>query len=82
MDHQRTDFYVIAKESGAENPASPTCACGTDNPADLEINYPDKVSRREVASVPGAFQLLNLLSSSECEELVRAQQQFSTLTIY
>lgn len=71
MDHQRTEFYVIAKEPGAENPAIPTWACGTDNPADLDINYPCKVSRREVVSVPGAFQLLNLLSSSECEELVK-----------
>ncbi len=71
MADSNKGFYVIAREAGAENPAIPTWACGTDNPADLELDYKGKVTRRDLAAVPGGFQLLNLLSRGECEELVK-----------
>jgi hypothetical protein len=64
------DYYVIACQPGAENPSIPTWACNRDNPANLAADAPGKVSRHEVTGVPGAFQLLHLLSAAECARLV------------
>ena len=70
MNTYSSDFYVIAREPGAENPAIPTWASRVDNPAALAPAAPAPVERRDIAEVPGAFQLLNLLSADECRRLV------------
>jgi predicted 2-oxoglutarate/Fe(II)-dependent dioxygenase YbiX len=64
-------LYVIAREAGAENPAIPTWANHTSNPAALQQDYTSMVERMEVESVPGAFQLLNVLSADECASMVQ-----------
>ena len=64
------DFYIIAREPGAENPAIPTWASRVDNPAMLAERSVAQVIRQNITGVPGAFQLLNLLSAAECERLV------------
>ncbi|MYM62344.1 2OG-Fe(II) oxygenase [Pseudomaricurvus sp. HS19] len=65
------DFYVVAYEPGAENPALPTWANRHLNPAGLIEDYPTaRISRQPVADVPGAFQLLNVLTPKECEALI------------
>jgi len=64
------DFYIIAREPGAENPAIPTWASRVDNPAMLAEHSVAQVIRQDITGVPGAFQLLNLLSAAECERLV------------
>jgi hypothetical protein len=70
LDMPSPDFYIVAHEAGAENPAIPTWACRDDNPSALETHAAGTVERRDIASVPGAFQLLNVLSPAECRQLV------------
>jgi len=65
----KSDFFVVAREAGAENHAIPTWASRRANPAALDRSCDTPVTRLEVAAVPGAFQLLNLLSAEECRRL-------------
>ena len=65
------DFYIIAREAGADNPAIPTWACHSDNPVELARHYREPVSRVDLDDVPGAFQLINLLSPEECGSLIK-----------
>jgi len=64
-----SDFFVVAREPGAENHAIPTWASRNANPAALERRRDTAVTRREIEAVPGAFQLLDLLSADECRRL-------------
>ncbi|WP_444920445.1 prolyl hydroxylase family protein [Microbulbifer sp. CnH-101-G] len=64
------DFFIIAREPGAEHPALPTWAARFENPASLKDSAPSLVQRREIAEVPGAFQLLNVFSNEECQRLI------------
>ncbi|MFA0812414.1 prolyl hydroxylase family protein [Microbulbifer epialgicus] len=64
------DFYVIAREPGAEHPALPTWATHRENPASLSGHTPSNIERRDIAEVPGAFQLLNIFSAEECQRLI------------
>ena len=64
------EFYVIAREPGAEHPEIPTWACRDDNPAELAEHAPGELTRRDVDGVPGAFQLLGVLDAGECRRLV------------
>lgn len=64
------EFYVVAREPGAENPNLPTWGNRSLNPADLSEDYPvGSIMRKTVADVPGAYQLLNVLSAEECARL-------------
>ncbi len=69
-----SDFYVVAEEPGAEHPALPTWANENANPIeldeDLRADHRTKVERVEVEGVPGAFQLLNVLSRDECRHFI------------
>jgi len=65
-----SDFYVIARERGAENPAIPTWANRSANPVSLDDGPVDPLIRQDIAEVPGAFQVLNLLNAEECARLV------------
>ncbi|WP_020414051.1 prolyl hydroxylase family protein [Microbulbifer variabilis] len=64
------DFYVIAREPGAEHPSLPTWATHQENPASLSEHIPSNIERREIPEVPGAFQLLNIFSAEECQRLI------------
>ncbi len=79
MDTTVSDFYVIAREPGAENPAIPTWACRGENPAALAAMPPAVVERREVDGVPGAFQLLDVLAADECARLVELAERLGYL---
>ncbi|MFT5220268.1 MAG: hypothetical protein ACI822_002370 [Gammaproteobacteria bacterium] len=74
MTRPAEDFYIIAREAGAENPAIPTWACHSDNPAKLVEHYRAPVNRVELQDVPGAFQLVNLLSADECGALIKMSE--------
>ena len=63
------DIYVVAREPGAEHPAIPTWTSRKENLAALAAMAPATVERRDIAAVPGAFQLLNVLDAAECERL-------------
>ncbi len=76
------NFYVVAKEPGAEHPALPTWANSTPNPAELESERRspvERVERVEVAGVPGAFQLLNVLSRDECGRFIELTESLGYL---
>jgi hypothetical protein len=63
-------FYIIAREPGAENPAIPAWASRVSNPAELSLTPPSLATRRDIAEVPGAFQLMDVVSPDECTRLV------------
>ncbi len=69
----------MAREPGAEHPALPTWANDESNPAGLAVDYPGVVERREVDALPGAFQLLNVLSTSECQHLIELTESLGYL---
>ncbi len=75
MREKKDDFYVVAREWGAENPSIPTWANETLNPLDLEEKSLEKITRVEVEGVPGAFQLLNVLSAQECQSFVQTCEE-------
>lgn len=70
MNAANEEFYIVARQPGAENPAIPTWASRADNPAGLADAPPVRVTRRDIATVPGAFQLLNVLTADECARLL------------
>ena len=73
------NFYIVAREPGAEHPAIPTWANESLNPATLDPDIPDTIKRIEIEAVAGAFQLLNVLSSSECEQLIGLSESLGYL---
>lgn len=72
-------FFVVAREPGAEHPALPTWANDAQNPAGLECDADIAVERRDVEAVPGAFQLLDVLSRPECSRLVALSEALGYL---
>ena len=74
------NFFVVALEPGAENPALPAWGNYEPNPANLSNDFDiGKVERRELAQVPGAFQLFNVLSKAECKSLIDISEQLGYL---
>ncbi|NRA54012.1 MAG: 2OG-Fe(II) oxygenase [Gammaproteobacteria bacterium] len=72
-------FYVVAREPGAENPSLPTWTPTTSNPIELATSHTNEVTRKDLPQVPGAFQLLNVLSAAECERLVALTESLGYL---
>lgn len=78
-DVQNNDFFVAAYEPGAEHPALPTWANNKANVASLSPVASQKITRQAVSQVPGAFQLLNVLSQEECQRLIQASEAMGYL---
>ena len=74
-----SDFYVVAKEPGAEHTALPTWANETANAVALGQDGASEVARVEVPQVPGAFQLLDLLSVEECRRFIELTESLGYL---
>ena len=72
-------FYIVAKEPGAEHPAIPTWANESSNPANLNSKRSEHIHRIEINEVPGAFQLIDVLSISECEQLIAITESLDYL---
>lgn len=78
MNHE--PFYIVDYEAGAENPSLPTWANHGVNPAELAEEYPlADIVRKEVLYVPGAYQLLNVLSPEECQRLIELSERLGYL---
>lgn len=74
------NFFVAALEPGAEHPALPAWGNRKVNPANLNENFDvSNIERHELTQVPGAFQLLNVLTKEECEKLVNISEQLGFL---
>lgn len=74
-----SDFYIIAREAGAENSAIPAWANRIANPASLVDDYTGMVERIDLDDVPGAFQLLNVLSAEECARIIELSETLGYL---
>ncbi|MGI2114086.1 oxidoreductase [Shewanella frigidimarina] len=72
-------YFVAAFEPGAEHPALPTWASRNDNGAELALSAPSTVSKKQLTDVPGAFQLLNVLSADECQRLISVSETMGFL---
>ena len=79
MSEKSSGFYIVTHEPGAEHHAIPTWASHDDNPANLDVQSDTQVIRQPVAEVPGAFQLLNVLSETECRSLVKITESMGYL---
>ena len=64
------DFYIVDRETGAQSNNIPLWANQSANPARLIQNQNSQVSLKVIEQVPGAFQLLNVLSDEECQTLI------------
>lgn len=76
---ENRDYLVVAFEPGAEHPSLPTWANRKDNVAELANRNPKGVSKRMVSDVPGAFQLLNVLTQDECKRLIAISETMGFL---
>ncbi len=65
MNLNKSNFYVVAREAGAQNPSLPTWATSIENPINLDEDRKNKLTRNEVSFVPGAFKILNVFSKEE-----------------
>ena len=79
MNDTPADFYIIAREPGAEHHAIPTWACHHDNPANLAPDRAPVDTRVDVEGVPGAFQLADVLDADECANLVAMTESLGYL---
>lgn len=78
----KDNFFVIAREPGAQNPAIPTWAAHTDNAFALDSSSAQtqqQTVRREIREVPGAYQLLNVFSEQECRKLLKTSEELGYL---
>ncbi|MFT5874978.1 MAG: putative 2-oxoglutarate/Fe(II)-dependent dioxygenase YbiX [Clostridium sp.] len=72
-------FYVVAKEAGAENASLPTWANDIENEIKLDEDIKHKIRRIDLENVPGAFQLLEVLSTQECDNLIKETENLGYL---
>jgi len=80
VSESKGDFYVIAYESGAESPSLPSWANHSCNPAALDEHYPiEKIVRKDLVEPRGAYQLLNVLSETECRHLIALSEELGYL---
>ena len=63
-------FYVVAREAGHEREALPAWAERRPGNVVFDSAPGREVRRRDVADVPGAFHLLDVLSDGECAQLI------------
>ena len=66
----RDAFYVVARESGHEREALPAWADRRPGNVVFDARPGREARRRDIADVPGAFQLLDVLGDAECAQLV------------
>ena len=72
-------FYVVARESGAQNPSLPTWANTKENEINLDIKLKPQIERIDLSEVPGAFQLLNVFTTQECGEFIKQTEELGYL---
>lgn len=68
------EYTVVRREAGTVRTDLPVWAPTVANPFDMEAEY-QGVTRREVDKVPGAFQLLNVLTADEVKSILSMANQ-------
>ncbi|MFT6925685.1 MAG: putative 2-oxoglutarate/Fe(II)-dependent dioxygenase YbiX [Psychromonas sp.] len=75
----KSNYFVVQYEPGAEHPALPTWGNRQENVAALAEIKPGGISKKMLTEVPGAFQLLNVLTPDECKRLISASESMGFL---
>lgn len=70
-------LYIVEHESGAESDQIPLWASACENPAQLAAETKLSPKLKPIEQVPSAFQLLDVLSTSECQALIDLAEQMS-----
>lgn len=74
MQNEKSPFYIVAYEAGAEQTPVPTWASAVQNPLALTAHPATPPRKSIVGTVPAACQLSALLSENECRRFVRATE--------
>jgi hypothetical protein len=74
MNDLSQNFYVVAWEAGWEPVALPTWSDAGSGNILFEDRKTDQVSRVDIPGVPGAFQLVNVLSEGECNQFLNVAE--------
>lgn len=72
-------FYIVAKEAGAQNPSIPTWANSIENEINLDEDFKPKIKRIDLDNVPGAFQLLDVFTTQECNNFIKETENLGYL---
>jgi hypothetical protein len=67
-------FYIACRETGSIRNDIPLWASSIENPMALNSESSQSVFREDLSSVPGGFQLHNVLSKLECNALIKASE--------
>ncbi len=67
-------FFIAAREAGSMRDDLPLWGANIENPMALAKPPIQPVIREDVSSVPGAFQLHNVLSKEECQNFIQATE--------
>jgi len=70
MKPNSDDFYILTYESSAERTPLPTWASHIENPLHLKSSSDIDIQRRDITTVPSAFQLHHLFSKEECQRFI------------
>lgn len=70
----KQQFFIAAREAGSMRTDLPLWGANSENPMALNDVSPLPVVREDIDSVPGAFQLHNVLSKAECQNIIQATE--------
>lgn len=79
MKEISSDFYVVARESGAENPDIPTWANETENIMQLDPDLKPDIKKVDIKELPASFQLLNVFTKEECQTFIKESEKLGYL---
>lgn len=68
------DFYVVAREAGHIEHDLPVWACKRSGAVAFDDLSIPQIKRIDLPQVPGAFQLLNVLTERECDQIVQISE--------
>ncbi len=74
MNTSTNSFFIAANENGSFTRNLPLWANAKENSLALTESANQTITRVDVGGVPGAFQLLNVLSHEECQAFIRAAE--------
>ena len=68
------DFYVVIKEPGHTDRDLPVWTCTEPGCISFYESPAADIERKDLSDIPGAFQLLNVLSDEECDRFVQISE--------
>lgn len=71
----KQQFFIAAREAGSIQNNLPLWGAKIENPMGLVEAQVKQVVREDISSVPGAFQLHNVLSLEECQNFIQATEE-------